>query len=123
MIKKDGVTFVGEIKGITSNVRSSNISQTETHAKEYAELLEDEGKEKENIKALLIVNPLRNTPIIERKPINDDQRHMAETRDILIITTEVLLALFDKLLNNDVSKEKIVDLFTNKVGVLDKNDF
>ena len=123
LIKKDGVTFVGEIKGITSNVRSSNISQTETHAKEYAELLEDEGKEKENIKALLIVNPLRNTPIIERKPINDDQRHMAETRDILIITTEVLLALFDKLLNNDVSKEKIVDLFTNKVGVLDKNDF
>ena len=123
LIKKDGITFVGEVKGITSNVRSSNISQAETHAKQYAELLEDEGKAEENIKPLLIVNSLRNMPINERKPINEDQRHMAETRGILVITTDVLLYLFENFLNKTVSEEKILDLLTNKVGILDKKDF
>ena len=36
IIKKENITFVGEIKGINSNVGYNNISQAERHKSEYA---------------------------------------------------------------------------------------
>ena len=122
-IVKNGVTFVGEIKGLNSNIRSSNVMQAEQHAKLYAESLEDEGKSSENIKPILIVNNMRPLPINERKEIHEDQKHMAETRGILIVTTETLLYLFEKYKLGNINQQEIISLFTSKVGVLNKTDF
>lgn len=122
-IVKNGVTFVGEIKGLNSNIRSSNVMQAEQHAKLYAESLEDEGKSAENIKPILIVNNMRTLPINERKEIHEDQKHMAETRGILIVTTETLLYLFEKYKLGNINQQEIISLFTSKVGVLNKTDF
>ena len=59
LIKLDSVTFIGEIKGITSNVKSEHVSQLDVHFQGYQDKLQ-ENNCVENVKALLIINPFRN---------------------------------------------------------------
>ncbi len=95
LIKKEDVTFVGEIKGINSNVKYENVSQIARHYWKYLDKLQDEDKE-ENVKQILIINPLRFTPINERSCVNEMQIDLAKNNNCLIIETKVLLLLFEK---------------------------
>ena len=47
------ITFIGEIKGITSNVRSEHISQLDVHCQSYIDDLDEEGKS-ENVKGIVV---------------------------------------------------------------------
>ena len=90
LIKLDSVTFIGEIKGITSNVKSEHVSQLDVHFQGYQDKLQ-ENNCVENVKALLIINPFRNKRPIEREPIHEIQENLAKRNGSLIITTDNLL--------------------------------
>jgi hypothetical protein len=121
-ITMPSITFIGEIKGISSNVRLENVSQLDFHCNTYIDSLEEEGKS-ENVKGLLIINPLRNKPINEREEVHKKQIELAKRNGSLIITTETLLFLFEDYLQNHITNDKIVELLETKTGILTKNDF
>lgn len=122
VIKKEEVTFVGEIKGINSNVGYNNVSQAERHKAEYLDILEKE-KRNENVKALLVINPLRKTPIVERETINQAQINYAKNNEVLIITTEIFLHLYEKFVLGEISYDTIIKVFSEKIGLLCMEDF
>lgn len=116
------VTFIGEIKGITSNVKSENVSQVEVHCQAYSDSLCESGKS-ENIKGILIINPLRNRPVKERDAVHQNQIQLAIKYGILIVTTETLLLLFCTFWEGKITSGKIVELLKNKNGLLTQSDF
>lgn len=116
LIKVNGITFVGEIKGITSNVRNENVSQASGHRDSYLDRLEDEGLTEE-VRAILIVNTFKTKELSERDQIHSDQIERAKRYECLIITTYELLKLFEAFLNNQVSTEQIINAFKTKTGL------
>lgn len=121
-ITLDEVTFIGEIKGITSNVRSENVSQLDVHCQSYSDLLQEIGKT-ENIKGILIVNPFRGKPITARDEVHENQIKIANRNGSLIVTTETLLHLFVAFLENKITSDEVINLFKNKIGLLKVSDF
>ncbi|MBR3620299.1 MAG: hypothetical protein IKN56_02235, partial [Clostridia bacterium] len=110
------ITFLGEIKGLTSNVKSTNIAQTNNH---YFSYKESDDYHEEEIKRLLIINPLRDKPIEEREPINEEQISLAYSYDCLIITTEKLLKLYEKYKEGTISSSQIFDSIIKSKGLFD----
>lgn len=121
-ISLNGITFIGEVKGITSNVKSENISQLDVHCQGYSDTLQENGQN-ETIKGLLIINPLRNKPLGERGEVHETQIKLAVRNGSLIITTDVLLILFERFLLGQVTTEKVVEMFANRTGLLAVSDF
>lgn len=121
LVEKNENVFIGEIKGISTNVKSANITQLEKHYQDY---LEDHPETNvDNVKALLIINPLRNLEISEREEIHENQIKLAERYSSLIITTETLIKLFEKLQRHETDPDKIVELLMSKSGQLTCEDF
>lgn len=108
--------FIGEIKGITSNVKTPNLSQLDNH---YTNFVEEHPEiPEESIYKLLIVNHQRKRPVSERDPIDHKQIELAENKyTSLIIETSELLKLLEKHRDKSISKEEIIDLLT-KNGLL-----
>lgn len=121
-LRLSDVTFIGEIKGITSNVKNEHISQLDVHCQTYADFLEETSKV-ENIKGILIINPLRNKPLTEREEVHENQIKLAQRNESLIITTETLLEMFSCFLKNDITREEIINLLKTKIGILQPCDF
>lgn len=117
LIKLDSVTFIGEIKGITSNVKSEHVSQLDVHFQGYQDKLQ-ENNCVENVKALLIINPFRNKRPIEREPINEIQENLAKRNGSLIITTDNLLKLYDAFINGAIDGDTIKREFISQTGIL-----
>lgn len=117
LIKLPTVTFVGEIKGVTSNIKSEHVSQLDVHYNTYLDKLSEEGN-KENVKALLIINPFRDRPLSERDEIHETQKKLAERNGSLIITTETFLKIYGKFLKNELSTAQVIDIFDKKKGFL-----
>ena len=82
----------------------------------------EEGKT-ENIKGILIINPLRNKAISERDEIHEKQIKLANLYGSLIITTETLLKLFNEFLEKRIDTNKIIDLLKSKIGLLTDSGF
>ncbi len=122
LIKLDDITFIGEIKGVTSNVRSENVTQVELHYQSYMDDLNDKGLS-ENVKQLLIMNTLRKQPIESREPVHEKQINLAMRNGCLIITTETLLKLFERFRKEEISTEKIKETLNSKTGLLSIDDF
>ena len=116
------ITFIGEIKGITSNVKNENVSQLDVHYQTYIDGLDEDGKS-ENVKGILIINPLRNKPLNERDEVHEKQVQLATRNGSLIITTETLLLLFMAYLQEHITTDKIIELLKNKIGLLSHSDF
>ena len=114
---EESYEFIGEIKGITSNVRNGNISQLDVHYQNRVDKLEDEKIEKE-VKALLIINPLKTTPINDREPVNKDQIELAERNKSLIITTKSLLNIYELFISEKLITNKCIEMFKNEIGLL-----
>lgn len=122
LIKKDCVTFIGEIKGITSNVKSENVSQLDVHYQSYLDDLQENGLT-ENVKQLLIINPFRTKPISERDEVHEIQINLAKRNGSLIITTETLLKIFEQFQNGKITSDKIISIFSTKTGLLSIDAF
>lgn len=117
LFKKDDITFIGEIKGVTSNVKNEHISQLEVHWSKYTDKLQAENVT-EDIKKILIINYERTRDINIRNEINKMQIDLAEKRNTLIIDTQKLLTIFEKLLNNELTKDKVVNYIKKHSGVV-----
>ena len=122
LIKKDEYTIIGEIKGVTSNIKSEHISQVDVHYHGYLDKLAEESK-CENVYQVLIMNPFRNKPLSERDPVHDTQILLAERNGCLIIETVTLLKLYEKLIAGEIDVTTCEKLFTEKSGILKESDF
>lgn len=120
LLKKENFTLIGEIKGINTNVKNENISQLEHHYQMYQDRLQEEGKT-ENVHQVLIINPLRKTPVLEREEIHQEQVKLAERNESLIIETKTLLKIYELFLQHKINRDDCITLFTKKTGLL-KND-
>ena len=114
----DDVTFIGEIKGISTNVKSTNITQLINERDDYIRELKKSGK-KESVKGLLIINHQRNKAPQEREIIDDQQIDLAAVTKCLIIETPTLLNLFERFLNGKVTVEECRNRFRDDVGVFE----
>lgn len=117
LIKKEDVTFVGEIKGLSSAIQNKNISQLEVHIQNYFDRLQAEGKE-EKVKGILIINHQRNKPLEERQEVHEYQKKLATKYELLIIETETLLKIYEKYKLGDITKEKVKSLLKDTIGLL-----
>lgn len=118
--KNEDKVFIGEIKGITSNVKNANVSQLDNHVQEY---LDDHEEEKDNIVALLVIDHQRNKPLHDREKVHENAINLAIRNKSLIIETITLLKMFEKYLNNKLTREKCLEILTNKTGLLTVDDF
>ena len=121
IIKKPKYTLIGEIKGVSSNVKYENISQVERHQKKYLDHLEQEGLT-ENLRQLLIINPFRDKPLTKREPIHQNQIHLAEQYGSLIIETKTFLKMFELFLQGQLTETDCERLLTTKTGLLKEEE-
>lgn len=118
LIKKEDITFIGEIKGVSSAIANKNVSQLDVHVQSYLDNLQEDGKE-EKLKGLLIINHQRNKPIEERQEVHEHQVNLAKRNGSLIIETQTLLKIFEKYKLGKITKEKCKKLFEDNVGLLE----
>ncbi len=116
-IKKEDCTFIGEIKGVTSNVMSKHISQLETHCQGYDDALYENGLPEEIVKGLLIINHQRNSALSERHPVDEKQIKLAIRNGSLIIETSELLKLFELFKKGEITTEQCQEMFATRTGL------
>ncbi|KZX16735.1 hypothetical protein MBCUT_05990 [Methanobrevibacter cuticularis] len=134
LIELEDLIFIGEIKGLTKNLKTRNVSQLRTHKEEYLNEIEEarinEGidlkdletyiEELDNkIKPLMIVNRYLDILPDERERINSRQINLAESDGSLLIETTVLLSMFEQFLKSDLTKEEIIEILKNRTGLLE----
>lgn len=115
-VAKDTVTFIGEIKGVTSNVKSEHISQLDVHYHSYLDKLQEQNTT-ENVKQLLIINPFRTKPLSERDAVHEIQIALAKRNGSLIITTDTLLSIYELFLREEISSERVISVFSQATGL------
>lgn len=118
LIKKETITFIGEIKGLSSAIQNKNISQLEVHIQNYFDKLQEEGKE-EKVKGILIINHQRNKPLEERQEVHEHQKNLATKYGSLIIETQTLLKIYEKYKLGDTTKEEFIKLLNDTIGLLE----
>ena len=116
-ISKNGLTFLGEIKGTNSNINNSNISQLTNNCDLYEEKCKENGETAE-IRRLLIMNHQRDKAPVERQPVHDKQIEKAQRDECLIIETLTLLKLYELFKNGRCRSEDFVKIFAEKTGIL-----
>ena len=121
-IELDSVVLIGEIKGVTSNIKSEHISQVDVHVQGYYDEAQEKGLTKA-AKAVLIMNPFRNKPIDQREPVHEIQLRLAKRNDCLIIETITLLRIFERFRKNELTIDQIIDKIVNTSGLLKIEDF
>ena len=122
MIKRPVCTFIGEIKGVTSNVRLEHISQLDLHYQGYLDRLAEIGTT-ETVKQILIMNPFRTKSLDQREPVHTAQIELAIRNGCLIIETHTLLRIYEKFCSNELTAQKCEEVFANRSGLLSLSDF
>ena len=115
---KDGMTFIGEIIGVTSNVKYEHISQLEVHYSKYLDELQEKNKT-EQIKKILIMNYERTKDIMIRDDINKMQIDLAKKNETLIIDTKSLLTIYEKILQGKLKKSNVINYLKNNSGLIE----
>lgn len=112
----EGITFIGEIKGVNPNIKNANITQLEVHYQDYVDSHPE--TQEDNLKALLIMNHQKNKPLCDREPVMDQQINLAKRNGSLIIETHTLLRLLEKYRDGSMTREEIIEMMKNEVGLL-----
>lgn len=115
--ERNGIVYIGEIKGISSNVKSQNISQLEFHYQGFID--EHPEVNDKDIRQILIINHQRNIPLSQRDPVDRKQIELALKYGSLIVETITLLKLFEKYSDASLSSEECLELFNSNVGLLE----
>lgn len=113
----NNITFIGEIKGVNSNVNNKMISQTDDHLSDFLDDIENE-KDYPECRKILIVNHQKNKPLEERLDIHNNQISKANRDDVLIIETKTLLLILDKFRKKELVKEDFFNMLREKKGIL-----
>ncbi|MEG0165901.1 hypothetical protein [Anaerorhabdus sp.] len=110
-----GKVIIGEIKGISSYVKRTNLSQLDAHFSSYIE--NHEGINENDIKKILIINPRRQVPINERDAIDPSLIQVAERNyGQLIIETIDLLKLYEDFKDGRITQEECINILINQLG-------
>lgn len=112
LINKETITFIGEIKGVNSNVKNTFISQLDNNADER-----QEHHPEEKLKQLLIINDQKTTEPTLREPVSDEQITKANRNQCLIIRTPDLLKTFELFKQGKTSTKEIIEVFSNNSGL------
>ena len=121
LIRLDNCTLIGEIKGVTSNVKNDHVGQIEHHYQRYMDELDENGST-EIVHQVLIINPFRTKEPSAREPVNEKQINLAKRNGCLIIETSVLLKVFEAYLEGRITSEKCIEIFSSKTGLLQITD-
>lgn len=119
--EKNGKTFIGEIKGVSSNIKNDHVSQVERHCQLYMDDIDDYDESK--IVGVLIINHQRNVPLEERQPVNQEQIHLAEKYGRLIIETKTLLKMYEEYCNKLIDKDTCIKIISEHTGLLNYDCF
>ena len=121
LIRAENYTLIGEIKGVTSNVKNDHVGQIEHHYQRYMDELEDKGLT-EDVHQILIINPFRTKAPTMREPVHEKQIALARRNGCLIIESATLLKMFEAFLENRLTSAQCVKLFCEKTGILTITD-
>lgn len=116
LFDKEDICYIGEIKGVTSNIKSEHISQLDVHYYALQDRLEEDEIQKK-IKKILIMNYERNREISNRNEVHKTQIELASRNNTLIIDTLNLLQLYEKLLKGNISKQEAIDYINSQIGL------
>ena len=122
LIEKDKKIFIGEIKGVSTNVKNPHISQLDVHYQTYIEDMQDDNLI-DSVHPILIINPLRTIELSKRDSIHEKQIKLACDRGSLIIETVTLLKIFELYQEKKLTTEQIIKVLTTKTGLLEMSDF
>lgn len=122
LIKLPECTFIGEIKGVTSNVKNEHVSQIDLHYSSYIDKLEEQDIH-ETVKQLLIINAFRTKPLGERDPVHTAQIDLAIRNNCLIIETSTLLRVFEKFCRGEITTQKCKNVFASNSDLLRLEEF
>lgn len=118
--EKNGIHYLFEFKGLTKDVKKSNIPQLTTHAYKYAERnkIADDA-----IKRIIIVTRHKDRAPKDRSLISHNVVEVAKNsmNNVLIIDTVQFLKMFEKYRSGELSSEQCLELF-NGIGLLDLNN-
>lgn len=117
LLEFDDVTFIGEIKGVNSNVKNRHLSQLDDHVSDREDYLKENNLE-ENIKPLLIENTFIETKPSEREEVDDATIEKAKEKyQSLIITSIPFLELYQSFKNGEITTEEIKNRFKDEIGL------
>lgn len=109
--------FIGEIKGVNQNIKTTNLAQLDLHFTNFIEDGSDDLDEN-NIHKLLVMNHQKDKDLKDRIPVDQQQIDMAKNKyKSLIIETVELLEMYDKFTREEMTQEECFDLICQN-GIL-----
>ena len=109
--------FIGEIKGVNQNIKTTNLAQLDLHFTNFIEEGSDDLDEN-NIHKLLVMNHQKDKDLKSRIPVDQQQIDMAKNKyESLIIETVELLEMYDKFTREEMTQEECFDLICQN-GIL-----
>ena len=113
--EKDGIHYIFEFKGLTKDVKKSNVSQLVTHGHIYEETKEVDA---DLIKKIIIVNRFKDIKPEERLPVSNNVIEVARNaaNNVLIIDSLIFLKMFEQFKTGKLSSEDILSRF-REVGL------
>lgn len=114
--EKDNIGFIGEIKGVKSNLKNEYLNQLNDHAVKKLEKYDEEEIDI-SLKQIMIINTFRKIHPDNRKDIENETLNKVKMHEALVITTPELLKLFEMFKKGEIETEEIVNRFYNEVGL------
>ena len=109
--------FIGEIKGVNQNIKTTNLAQLDLHFTNFIEDRADDVDEN-NIHKLLVMNHQKDKDLKSRIPVDQQQIDMAKNKyESLIIETVELLEMYDKFARREMDQKECFDLICQN-GIL-----
>ena len=109
--------FIGEIKGVNQNIKTTNLAQLDLHFTNFIEEGSDD-LDANNIHKLLVMNHQKDKDLKDRIPVDQQQIDMAKNKyESLIIETVELLEMYDKFTRGEMTQEECFNLICQN-GVL-----
>ena len=109
--------FIGEIKGVNQNIKTTNLAQLDLHFTNFIEEGSDD-LDANNIHKLLVMNHQKDKDLKSRIPVDQQQIDMAKNKyESLIIETVELLEMYDKFTREEMTQEECFNLICQN-GIL-----
>ncbi len=115
LFELEGKTYIGEIKGVNTNVKSEFISQLDVHVNGYLD--DHPNKTLYDVVALLVINDQKKKAIQEREPVHENQVKLAKRNGSLIIQTKRLLEMLSDYRDGKIDRQGVIKLLSKK-GIL-----
>lgn len=115
LFELEGKTYIGEIKGINTNVKSEFISQLDVHVNGYLD--DNPDKTLDDVVALLVINDQKKKSIMEREPVHKNQIALAKRNGSLIIQTKRLLEILSDYRGGKIDRQGVIKILSKK-GIL-----